>query len=71
MVGEDLYRRSATSPLLKCIGLEDSDYALKEVHKGICADHSGGKTLALKISRQGYYWPTINKDAYRVCEEMS
>lgn len=63
MVGEELYKRSATSPMLKCIGPENSDYALREVHEGICRDHFAGKILALKILRQEYYWPTITKNA--------
>lgn len=58
-----MYRRSTTSALLNCISLEDASYALRVVHEGICGDHSGGKTLALKILRQGYFWSTINKDA--------
>lgn len=36
---------------------------LSEIHKGICRNYSGGKTLAQKTLRQGYYWPTMNKDA--------
>lgn len=51
IVGDDLYRRSVMSLLLKCIDLEDADYALMEVYEGICGNHSGGKTLALKILR--------------------
>ncbi|KAK3017829.1 hypothetical protein RJ639_003431 [Escallonia herrerae] len=35
-------------------------YALVE---GICGQHLGGRTLAQKILRQGYYWPTMQRDA--------
>ncbi|KAK3023184.1 hypothetical protein RJ639_044171 [Escallonia herrerae] len=38
-------------------------YALREVHEGICGQHLGGRTLAYKILRQGYYWPVMQKDA--------
>lgn len=58
-----LYKRSATAPLLKCLGPDEAKQVLKEVHEGVCGDHQGGKILALKILRQGYYWPTLNQDS--------
>ncbi|XP_074374528.1 uncharacterized protein LOC141714934 [Apium graveolens] len=58
-----LYRRTFSSPILKCIGLEEAKYCLAEVHEGICGDHMSTKALAHKIIRQGYYWPTIHQDA--------
>lgn len=62
MVREELYRRLAMLSLFRCIGPEDVDYTLREVHEGIRGDHSERKTMALKILRQGYFWLTINKD---------
>ena len=50
-------------PILKCVGKEDANYILKEVHEGICGNHIGARTLAGKTLRQGYYWPTMLKDA--------
>ncbi|XP_060972515.1 uncharacterized protein LOC133038397 [Cannabis sativa] len=44
-----LYRRSFSQPLLKCIDGEDCDYILRLVHGGICGNHTGGNSLALKI----------------------
>jgi len=49
--------------LLKCIAGEECNYILREVHEGICGNHSGGSSLALKILRQGYYWPTMRSEA--------
>ncbi|KAM6556222.1 hypothetical protein CsatB_003241 [Cannabis sativa] len=59
-----LYRRSFSQPLLKCIDGEDCDYILREVHEGICGNHTKGNSLALKIMRQGYYWPTLRQHAF-------
>ena len=58
-----LYKRGFFTPFLKCITGEDTEYVLREVHEGICGNHIGARTLAGKILRQGYYWPTILKDA--------
>ncbi|GFS37177.1 hypothetical protein Acr_00g0050430 [Actinidia rufa] len=59
-----LYKRSYSGPLLKCLRPEEAEYVLKEIHEGICGNHSGALSLARKIIiRQGYFWPTIERDA--------
>ena len=57
-----LYKRGFCTPILKCIGKEDANYILREVHEDICGNHIGARTLAGKTLRQGYYWPTMLKD---------
>ena len=70
-----LYKRGFYTPFLKCIAGEDTEYVLREVHEGICGNHIGARTLAGKVLRQGYYWPTMLKDATdlvkrcRICQE--
>nr|KYP45835.1 Uncharacterized protein K02A2.6 [Cajanus cajan] len=62
MVGGELYRRGFSVPLLKCVDAEQAEYILREMHEGICGFHSGGRTLATKVLRAGYYWPTLRDD---------
>ena len=50
-----LYKRGFSAPILKCVGKEDANYILREVHEGICGNHIGARTLAGKTMRQGYY----------------
>ncbi|RVW67702.1 hypothetical protein CK203_063383 [Vitis vinifera] len=38
-------------------------YVLAELHEGICGNHTGGRSLAHRAHSQGYYWPTMKKDA--------
>ncbi|KAK3009129.1 hypothetical protein RJ639_013704 [Escallonia herrerae] len=52
-------------PYLKCLTPKEADYALQEVHEGICGQHLGGRNLAHKILRQGYYWPGMQRDAIK------
>ncbi|XP_012858055.1 PREDICTED: uncharacterized protein LOC105977295 [Erythranthe guttata] len=66
IVGEELYKRGFSFPYLKCLDPTTADYALREVHEGICANHLSGRTLALKLLRQGYYWPTMHEDAKKL-----
>nr|KYP72882.1 Gypsy retrotransposon integrase-like protein 1 [Cajanus cajan] len=62
VVARELYRRGFSTPLLKCIDQQQAEYVIREVHDGICGSHSGGRTLATKILRAGYYWPTLKTD---------
>ena len=70
-----LYKRGFFIPIIKCIAGKDTEYVLREVHEGICENHIGARALAGKVLRQGYYWPTILKDATdlvkkcRICQE--
>ena len=58
-----LYKRGFFTPILKCIAGGDADYALREVHEGVCGNHIGAQALTRKVLRQGYYCPTMLRDA--------
>ena len=58
-----LSKRGFFTPILKCIAREDGNYVLREVHEGVYGNHIGARALAGKVLRQGYYWPTMLKDA--------
>ena len=70
-----LYKRGFSASLLKCIGKEDANYVLREVHECIYSNHIGARALVGKTLRKGYYWPTVLKDATklfkkcRICQE--
>jgi hypothetical protein len=46
-------------PLLKCVSKEERAYILKEIHEGVCGNHAGGRVLAHKVVRMGYFWPRM------------
>lgn len=58
-----LYRRGFNQSQLKCLSEEDGNYVLREIHEGICDNHTRGSSLAQKVIRQGYYWSTLKEDA--------
>ena len=70
-----LYKRGFFTPILKCIAGKNTVYVLREVHEGIFGNHIGARALAGKVLRQGYYWPTILRDATdlvrrcKICQE--
>ncbi|GLJ26651.1 hypothetical protein SUGI_0518290 [Cryptomeria japonica] len=64
IITETLYRRGLDGTLLRCLEQDEITKALKEVHEGICGTHSSGPSLAKKLLRNGYYWPSMEKDSY-------
>ncbi|KAK7376327.1 hypothetical protein VNO78_34793 [Psophocarpus tetragonolobus] len=40
MIGDDLYKRGFSTPLLKCIATDEVDYVLREVHLDICVSEA-------------------------------
>ncbi|XP_065002236.1 uncharacterized protein LOC135635220 [Musa acuminata AAA Group] len=66
-----LYRRSFTYPLLRCLEPDEAQTVLAEIHEGVCGKHSGGRTLAHKILRQGYYWSTMCRDAKAYAQQCA
>ncbi|KAG7594095.1 Ribonuclease H-like superfamily [Arabidopsis thaliana x Arabidopsis arenosa] len=62
-----LYRRSISGPDMICIFGQQVRTVIKEIHEGVCGNHSGGRSLAFKVKRYGYFWPTLIAD----CEEYA
>jgi len=58
-----LYKRGFITPLIKCLGPNETQEVLADVHDDICEQHLSAKALAKKFLRTGYYWPTMLKDA--------
>ena len=57
--------------MLKCVGPERVPVILEEVHEGSCGHHLGGRSLALKVLRAGYYWPMMIKDSVNYIKKCS
>ena len=62
LVKGKLYRRGFSIPLLKCVKENKVAHILCEIHKGINGQHLGGRSLARKALRAGYYCPTMQHD---------
>uniref|UniRef100_A0A2N9FNL1 Integrase catalytic domain-containing protein n=1 Tax=Fagus sylvatica TaxID=28930 RepID=A0A2N9FNL1_FAGSY len=58
-----LYKMGFSRPHLRCLSPEEANYVIREVHEGICGNHSGARALAHKLTRAGYYWPSLLHDA--------
>ena len=41
---------------------------MSELHEGICGSHVGGRSLASKVIRAGFYWPSVREDCVRYAQ---
>ena len=41
MYDAQLYKRGFSTPLLKCVDLEERNYILRQIHEGICDNRAG------------------------------
>ncbi|PKA55499.1 hypothetical protein AXF42_Ash006701 [Apostasia shenzhenica] len=58
-----LFRHCYSWPLANCVREEDTKTILERIHANECGTHAARRNLALQILRQGYYWPSLHKDA--------
>ena len=63
LIKDVLYKRGFSRPYLRCLGNEEADYVMREVHEGICENHSGSRSMVHKLVWTGYYQPTMQADA--------
>ena len=68
LVKGELYRRMPGGVLSRCVGQEEAQRRLKEIHDMTCRTY-GEVSLYRKLQRTGFYWPSMSKDADRVQTE--
>ena len=49
LIKDILYKRGFSCSYLRCLGPEGVDYVMREVHEGICGNHSGSRSLIHKL----------------------
>ena len=60
-----LFRHGFTHPILTCVSGDECTRIMSELHEGICGSHVGGRSLASKVIRAGFYWPSVREDCVR------
>ena len=63
IINGELYRKGFSKILQRCVKGAEANEILKDIHSGVCGNHTRGKSLAHKVLRQGFYWPTLYTDA--------
>jgi hypothetical protein len=63
---KELYHRSPSGILQRCISVAQGQELLQEIHSMACGHHAAPRTLVGNAFRQGFYWPTAVADATRI-----
>lgn len=48
--------------MLRCVSEAGGRLVMMQVHEGACVSYIAGRAPAGKILREGYYWPTLQRD---------
>jgi hypothetical protein len=64
--GKELYHRSPSGILQRCLSIAEGQALLQEIHSGACGHHAAPRALVGNAFRQGFYWPTAVADATRI-----
>jgi len=64
LVNGILFCKNFDEILMRCLERDEADKVLSELHEGEAGGHFGGDTIANKVLRAGYYWPTLFKDSH-------
>ena len=49
LIRDVLYKRGFFRPYLRCLSYDEANYVMREVHEGICDNHSGARSLVHKL----------------------
>jgi hypothetical protein len=63
---KELYHRSPSGILQRCISVAQGQELLQEIHSGACGHDAAPRALVGNAFRQGFYWPTMVADATRI-----
>ncbi|KAM2269311.1 hypothetical protein ACFX1S_047333 [Malus domestica] len=66
IINDQLYKQGFNIPNLRCLTPAEAETVIREIHEGVCGDHVGSRSLAHKVFRHGYYWPTFHQNAIRI-----
>ena len=66
VIDGELYRRSHTRILQRCIPIKQGKRLLSDIHGGVCGHHVAPRTLVGYVFQQGFYLPTVVANAEQI-----
>jgi transposase InsO family protein len=68
IINGELYKRSTTGVLQRCIAPEDGIALLRHIQEGTCGHHASSRSLIAKDFRSGFYWLSALHDARTIVQ---
>ncbi|GJW85021.1 reverse transcriptase domain-containing protein, partial [Tanacetum coccineum] len=69
LIRGSLYKKSFYTPWLRCIAPPKTDDVIKEIHEGSCSFNTEPRSMVVRITKQGYYWPSMHRDIARIIQD--
>ena len=66
IINNELYKRSQSGVFLRCVSPEEGRRILHDIHAGDCGHHAGGRSIAAKAHRHGFFWLTAQADTANI-----
>ncbi|GJX68380.1 reverse transcriptase domain-containing protein [Tanacetum coccineum] len=66
MIKGSLYKKSFYTSWLRCIAPPNTNDVIKEIHEGSYGFNTEPRSMVVRITKQGYYWPSMHRDISRV-----
>jgi hypothetical protein len=70
LIVDILFRRNYDGILLRCVDERKAQELMKEFHEGICGGNFSPTATTHKITRVGFYWPSLFKDSYATIRKL-
>jgi hypothetical protein len=64
LVDQILYWKDPLCVLLRCLDLQEAQRIMSGFHDSLCGGNYFWRTIAYKILRDGYFWPSLFTDVY-------
>jgi hypothetical protein len=64
LIADILFKINYDGILLRCIDENQAQELIRDFYEGICGGHFSPTSIAHKIIRVGFYWPSIFKESY-------
>ncbi|GJU32878.1 reverse transcriptase domain-containing protein [Tanacetum coccineum] len=56
-------------PWLRCVAPPQTDDIVKEIHEGSYGFNTESRLMVVRITKQGYYWPSMNIEAAKAIQD--
>nr|GEW28124.1 hypothetical protein [Tanacetum cinerariifolium] len=69
LIRGNIYRRSFYTSWLRYVALPQTDDIVKEVHEGSCGFNAKPRSMVVRTTKQGNYWPSMHRDATKELQD--
>ncbi|GJZ07720.1 reverse transcriptase domain-containing protein [Tanacetum coccineum] len=69
LIRGNLNKRSFFTPWLRYLAPLQTDKIIKEIHEGSCGFNAEPRSLVSRITKQGFYWPSMHRKVSKVMQD--